>query len=289
VTGSRESDNTDRIGEATVRRTIDRSHDLIVARADFALLFAAYLDHVRRWEQRSDDLGQTMIRQGLGAAALHLSCRPRGETVGWTINIRSPATHIFITGDTDQSTVAGRISTGAVKTSAQSQMVVQVSRPGRQLAQSTIPVTGLDLLVMFEQFYDLSEQTPARFFEITDSEYVMLFGLPEVDAGWLHDLSRDEAVALAARDLSILDERTYRFQCGCRPELVIDVVLRPFWQEPEELFRGDSEVEILCPRCGRRWWVKRADFDEALRARQGKRPAAGEHEAEEGDRDPGSQ
>jgi hypothetical protein len=258
----------DRVGEATVGRYIDRRHDLMIARADFTHLFAAYLDHVRRWEQKTDDLGAILMRQGLGAATLHLSCRPRGEIVGWTINIPKPATNIFITGDSARSTVTGRIFTEAVKTSDATRMYVQTNRPRRPLSQSVVEVTGLDVLLMFEQFYAISEQTPARFFEITDLEYLMLLGLPEADDEWLRDLTRDQAVALAADAvLEAVGETTYRFQCGCSTELMMDVVLTPYENDPEELFQGDPGVEVHCPRCGRRWWIERAEFDAAVARR----------------------
>ena len=98
----------DRVGEATVQRYIDRDHDLFIARAHFGPMFDAYLDHVRRWEHQADDLALTFARQGLGGATLHLSFRPRGEIIGWTINIREPATNVFITGDSERSIVTGR-------------------------------------------------------------------------------------------------------------------------------------------------------------------------------------
>jgi len=93
--GNPDSASGDKLGEATIHRHIDRENDLLVMRGDFASLFAAYLDHVRRWESEPDGLSQTFMRQGLGAAILHLesleSAQARGariyaEVMGGALN-----------------------------------------------------------------------------------------------------------------------------------------------------------------------------------------------------------
>lgn len=256
---------SDKLGEATVRRLRDPDHDLIVLVADFGPMFAAYLDHVRRWEADPDGLSQTLMRQGLGAATLHLACRPPGETVGWTINFHAPPTNLFLTGDSDERTVTGRIFTENVRTGERSRMWVQTIRGGGGTpVQSTVDVTGHDVLEIFEQYYDRSEQTPARFFEVSDEEFVMLVGLPDTDDEWLKKLGREEAIGLSGDGLKQLDEQVYRFQCGCSPEKILSTVRGMFGSEPEELFRGEDGVEVFCPRCGRRWWVERGEFEEGV-------------------------
>ncbi|MEZ5064715.1 MAG: Hsp33 family molecular chaperone HslO [bacterium] len=256
----------DRVGEATIHRLIDREHDLLVMRADFGPLFAAYLDHVRRWETEPDDLSQTFMRQGLGAAALHLAARPDGETVGFTINVHHPATNVFLTGDNTECTVVGRVFTKDVKPSDESRIFVQSSRLGATPIQSVVQVEGLDILQIFEQYWDRSEQATARFVEIDDAHFAMLLALPEADDEWLKGLSRDQALGIVDDELKSLGRRVYRFLCGCNPDRMMELVRGLFEKDPEELFRGDPGVEILCPRCGRRWWLDRAEFDAATDA-----------------------
>ena len=225
----------DRVGEATIRRYIDRGHDLLISRGHFGALFAAYVDHARRWDKEPDGLSQTFMRQGLGAAALHLANRPKGESVGWTIQIHRPPTN--------------------------SRMYVQTTRSEGRPSASTIEVFGLDILEMFERYYVQSVQTPARFVEIDEESFLMLLALPDADHEWLRRLSRDEAIGVAEDDVKPLGEATFRFQCGCSPERMLEVTRNLFRDDPNELFRGDPGVEISCPRCGRRWWIDRAQFD----------------------------
>lgn len=251
----------DRIGEATVRRSLDDDHQVLVLGGHFGRLFAAYLDHVRRWESEPDGLSQALMRQGLGAATLHLACRPRGETVGWTLHIARPPTNVFLTGDSRERTVTGRIFTENVRDTEQSRIYVQTARAGGTPVLSAVDVEGHDILRIFERYYRQSEQRPARFFEVTDEEFVMFVGLPETDAEWLAALSREEAIGLSGDGLRLLDEQVYRFQCGCSREKIVETVRAMFAQNPEELFGGENGVEVFCPRCARRWWVERSDFE----------------------------
>lgn len=253
--------DADRLGEATVRRSLDEKHDVLVLVADFGAMFAAYVDHVRRWESEPDGLSLAMMRQGLGAASLHLACRPRGESVGWTLNIHQPPTNVFLTGESADRTITGRIFTENVRPTQSSRLYVQSSKGGGTPILSTVDVEGHDILQIFERYYGQSEQRPARFFEITDDEFVMLLALPETDDDWLLRLGREEAVGIAGDGIKMLDEQVYRFQCGCSPEKMLSTVRGMFAKTPDELFEGEDGVEVFCPRCGRRWWVERAEFD----------------------------
>jgi molecular chaperone Hsp33 len=248
-----------RPGEALVRRSLDDRHNLLVARADFAQMFAGYLDHVRRWETEPDGLALTMMRQGLAAGALHLACSPKESMVGWTINLLRPPLNLFLTGQAGERTITGRVFTENVRTARASRMFVETRTPSNAITQSTIEVDGFDVLSFFEQFYNRSEQKPARFFEASDSEFVMLLGLPGIDAQAMQKLTREEGIALADSAPRPLDERIFRFQCGCNFETMREVVGTLFREKEDELFRGEAEVEVFCPRCGHRWRVTKKD------------------------------
>ncbi len=234
---------------------------MIVAEGSFGPLFRAYTEHVRRWEVEPDGLAFTMMRQGLGAAALHLCFRPHDESVGFTLNVRKPPVNIFITGDGETSTVTGRAFTEGVRTAEVSRLFVESQRPGQEQSRSLVEVDGLDVLQIFEQYYARSEQSPARLFEITDERFVMIKSLPDSSPEWLAGLDRERAATL---DGDPLDERVFRFQCGCSPEKMISAlhtIFGPDLDTETGLFRGDPGVEAFCPRCGSQWWIERADYD----------------------------
>jgi molecular chaperone Hsp33 len=218
------------------------------------------LDHVRRWEREPDGLALTMMRQGLAAGTLHLACSPKDEMVGWTINLLRPPLNLFLTGQSGEQTITGRVFTENVRTADASRMFVETRNPSNLMTQSTIEVDGFDVLSFFEQFYNRSEQKSARFFEATETEFVMLLGLPGVDWAAISALSREEGLALADQVPRFLDERVFRFLCGCNFETIREVIGTLFHDKLDQLFQGEEGVEVFCPRCGRRWWLTRKDL-----------------------------
>jgi molecular chaperone Hsp33 len=248
-----------RLGEVSIRRLYHRQRQAVLAEGRFHGFFTAYLDHVRRWEIDIDDLSYAMMRQGLAAMTLHSSFRPADESMGFTINFRDPPVNIFLTGDAARQAVTGRAFIEGVKTAEKSRLFVQSQRPGSEQVQSLIEVSGLDVLEVFEQYYARSEQAPARFFESRDECFSMLLGLPDSDREWITALSADQVEGLKT-EASDLDERTFRFQCGCSPKRMLSMLGTIYGQKPEELFGKASGMETFCPRCGSRWWIDKKDY-----------------------------
>lgn len=250
-----------KIGEALIERAMDSERQALIAYGDFEQLFQAYLAHCRRWEDVPDHLALTAMRQGLAGAALYLSCRPRDEIVGWTISIQEPPLNLFLTGDAGTNSVTGRAFPDGVREAEANRLFVQSRRPTTGTHESAIEVDGLDVLGIFEQYYDQSEQFPARFFDYDDGRYVMAVGLPGLDEGWLHGLDRDAiADSIRSGSLTKLDTRLYRFACGCTEERLREVVRLSYQDNPDELFQDDPAVEVQCPRCGHMWDIRREDF-----------------------------
>lgn len=254
--------HTDRIGETTIRRSLDRQRVLALAEGRFEPIFRAYDEHVRRWELASDGLGLAMACDGLAATALHVASRPPQETVGFTVNIHHPPLNIFLTGDTSQGTITGRVFTEGVRTAPSSRLFVELYRPETGAVQSSLDVTGLDVFRIFEDYYARSEQLPARFFSLGGDHYGLVRALPDGGRELVEDLSPAEAVALFQSPLDPLEERVIRFHCGCTPEKILHVLQQMFADRERELFGEASGVEAFCPRCGARWWIERRDFEE---------------------------
>lgn len=249
-----------RLGEAVVIRRLHESRSVVVASGDFADLVGSYREHVRIWGPELDGLTETMARQGLAATALHLTGRPRDESVGLTLNFRLPAINLFLAGAASDGSITGRIFTEDVRTAEASRLFIQSVRPGQRPSLSAIEVRGLDVLEIFEQYYEQSQQYPARFFELMEDRFVMVQGLPGVDPRWMQALDRDEVSGLMDGRGFALDERRFRFHCGCNPQKILEALRGIFGADPGELFRDEEQVETFCPRCGRRWWIRRESF-----------------------------
>ncbi|MDM7914426.1 MAG: Hsp33 family molecular chaperone HslO, partial [Candidatus Eisenbacteria bacterium] len=58
-------------------------------------------------------------------------------------------------------------------------------------------------------------------------------------------------------------------ECGCSPAKMLRALRTILAEQPEELFQGDERVETSCPRCGRRWWVTREQFEASASGGEG--------------------
>lgn len=246
---------------ATIRRFMNDEHEAIFAVGTFDELFQDWADHIVRYEPEPDGLSAVMMRQGLAAAALHLSCRPRDERCAWTINTNNPPMNVFLTGDAESCSVTGRVFTEGVATTESSRMFVESQRPHGRDSKSVIEVEGLDVLDIFEQYYFQSVQSMARFFELSDFEFLLVQSLPVDESAWITSLSREKARALFERGrMKELDERVFRFRCGCDSARIVDVVKKMYEGKTDELFEDDETIRIVCPRCARAWNVGREEF-----------------------------
>lgn len=249
-------------GEATIRRRIHNGRSIMIAAGDFSALGDAWSRHAALWDSEPDGLSSIMMRQALAAASLHLANRPRNETVAWTVSIQKPPANLFVTGSSVDATITGRVMVDGVRPHESNRLFVQTSKGQGEPHTSALDVQGWDLLSIFEQFYLRSEQNPARFFPVDDNITVMVLGMPGVERNWLVRLEPAELDPLIDEALP-LDERIFRFECGCTLQKVLVAVRSIYRERPEELFRGEPGVEAFCPRCGRRWWIEQSLFAEA--------------------------
>ena len=247
--------------EIFIDRFSSREHNLLAARATFTPLFEDYLEHTRRWVGEPDGLVWTMMRQGLAAAALYLTCRPNDEQTAWTFNFPEPPLNLFITTDAGTGCVVGRFFDRHIQSTEHNRLFVQTARRIGEPHLSVIEVRGFDLLLMLERYYAQSEQATARFFEGEGDEFVMLMALPGIDEAWLRGLSREEGLQLV-RDLAPrpIERRTVRFGCTCNDARIVEIMRGMFSDRLDELFAGEPKVEVQCPRCGRGYGIERRDL-----------------------------
>ncbi len=252
---------TERIGQAVIHRYLDSRQVMRLAAGDFTPIRHAYDEHVRRWELPQDEVGSRLVHDGLAAMALHLAIRPADETAGVTLNFRTPPLNVFLTGNAGAITVTGRVFTEDVQTAGASRMFVQSYRPTTGQIQSAMDMEGLDVLRIFEDYYARSEQAPTRFLSLPDGRFLMAQALPEGSPAEVAALTPESAAALLDGGLHHLAEQPVRFRCGCNRDKILAAMRLIFDGKDAELFRGESGVEVFCPRCGARWWIERSAYE----------------------------
>lgn len=240
-----------------------RSRNALHARADLGDLFVDYYLHLSRHQIRPSTPADLMFKRALAAFVLHCASRPRNELTAWTINFQKPLLNIFLIGDNETGAVAGRVFEEEVKELPENLFFADVVRTGQPKRRSTVSFHGDDAIAAAEKFYAQSEQRLARYFQLGEEDYAMLTEHPDCDLPWLRGLMPEQVRKLDETETLVpVEQRVYRWHCGCNQERMLEVLAPTMRHDPEGLFGGDEKIEIRCPRCGARYTITR----EALEA-----------------------
>lgn len=248
--------------DVEVRTYFARGRNALVARAEFSELYAGLYLHEMDCGVRLEPAHDQLLRDALAAITLHCASRPRSETAAWTVNFQSPLVNVFVSGDNPAGTVVGNVFTENVKQAAKNLFYADGIEDGRPARRGVVDFEGADFLAAVEQLYERSEQRLARFFRYADEDIVMISAQPDCDEDWLALLD-DEAIVSLDRDveLSLLEKRHYRFECGCNPHRLLAMVASITRGRPGGLFQNSESLRVHCPRCGARHVLSRKALD----------------------------
>lgn len=235
-----------------------RHRNALVLRGQFTPIFTDYYLHLMQHGIRHPAELDQMLKDQLAMLTLHLVARPWAETIAWTVNLRAPRANVFVTGGSIAEAVTGRIFTEDVREPDRNFFYSQTSTPKQaEPRTSTLEVEGKDPVVWLSQFYDQSEQRPARAFRLPDEHFALVSAQPDCDLDWLHSLEADQVASLDRHEeVKILETRRFRFHCGCTLERILPV-LGGWKNRLDELFEGADTITIQCPRCAARYTVDR--------------------------------
>lgn len=256
-----------------VRTYFARGRNALVARADFSELYASLYLHQMDTGQKVERALDNLLRDALAAITLHCASRPWKETVAWTVNFQHPLANIFVTGDNQHGTVVGNVFNENVKKADKNIFYADTLVANEPNRRSVVEFQAEDFLHAVEAFYKESEQRPARIFRHDEEDLVFIAAQPDCDLEWLAGLD-EAAVKRLDQDveLSLLETRRYRFECGCNLDRMLAVLAPVMRREPDELFGSDETIRIRCPRCGAKYTITREAL-EAHVAADAKEPA----------------
>ena len=118
-------------------------------------------------------------------------------------------------------------------------------------------IEGKDPIAWISQFYDQSEQRPARAFRLEDENFAIVAAQPDCDLEWFDALD-DAAVEkiTETEETTLLETRHFRFFCGCTLDKILPIL--GGWRERlDELFDDADFISIQCPRCAAKYHVTR--------------------------------
>lgn len=200
-------------------------------------------------------VGRMLAAAGLAAVLL-----ARRESWGWTLTLAGQPVGLFCGIEPDGRLCAVVRDADPKRATA----VLQRQRQGGPLVQSHISVTHADPVSVVEHYYEQVVQTPTRLIVDEGGRALLVQALPDGSLGELASAAGDTLFDLvdAAKKRGVLqrlDEVLLFYACRCSEELVLDTLLSLPADQRRELWSDDPVIEVECPRCARRYHIRRAD------------------------------
>ncbi len=242
-----------------------RYRNALAVRADLSPAYVDYYLHLMDQGIKYEPDHDKRLKDALAAIVLHAVTRPRMETHAWTLNFQDPLINLFVTASNPGENFTGRIFTDGVREANQGLLGAQVTMLGHEPRTSTIELTSAEIFPVVEHFYRQSEQRTAKIFHLREDEYMMVSAQPDCDEEWLEELDLEKARRLDQdEELSQLEERLFRFHCGCSLERIFPAIAPLARQGLDELFLGDEAITVTCPRCAAKWRLTREQLEAVM-------------------------
>jgi molecular chaperone Hsp33 len=257
-----------------IRTYFVRERNALIARADFENIYVDYYLHLADHHLQHTSRHDRMLKEGIAAMALHCASRPWNESIAWTLHFEDPLLNIFLAGDNPSGTIIGHAMDENVRITGQNLFHAQVLRGREPLRQSSVTFDGASPFHSVEAFYAQSEQRPGRFFALDEEDFVFISAQPDCDLEWLQNLSTEEMRTLDQREqLRLLEQRPFRWKCGCNQDKILSVLASPMRADPDGLFDGSESLRLSCPRCGARYTATREAMEAFLAEDDATRPS----------------
>jgi molecular chaperone Hsp33 len=233
--------------------TIDfvRHRNVLVVRGDLGPLFVDYYLHLADHRLKPAPEHDRLFKDLVAAFALHCASRPRFEHLAWTVGLQDPRLNLFVTGDNEDCTLAGRIFTENVREAAKNVLYSDLMpRRGAEKRRSVVDFEGADLFQAVESYYARSEQRIARYFDLGEDNHAMLVSHPDCDEAWLKGVDLAAVRSLPETEtLARIERRAYRWNCGCDQAKILGALAPAAREDFAGLFEGDESIHVQCPRC----------------------------------------
>ena len=238
----------------TVESIFVRGRNCLALRAKFSPLFTDYYLHLMQYGLRNEEIYDSLLKELMAYFTLYMVARPWAEQHAWTVNLKTPiVANLFVSGSSLTESVVGRVFTQDVKEPEENTLYSTMLCKGQEPRYSVVPIPGVSPAQWVEEFYKQSEQRTARCIELPDECYTMVTAQPDADEEWLNSLNQEK--------MRVLETRRFRFYCGCTLDRILPT-LKALQEKEKDLFQGENELEITCPRCAAIYRVTRENLED---------------------------
>jgi len=187
-----------------------------------------------------------------GLAAVSLAER---ESWGWSLSFPGSSTGLFCAVE-PEGMISGRvITTEREKGTA----VVQRQKPGSEMVQSSFTLKSRLPVKAVEQYFEASEQNLVRMAVDKNGDGVLVHALPGGKFEKIDALTDTELIAtcreMTENGLKKLEEVLLFYECRCNDEMILNMITRLPENQRKSLWKGQTELEIECPRCFRKFTI----------------------------------
>ncbi len=199
------------------------------------------------------------------ALSLHAASLPRAWTCAWTLHLEEGTPlNLFAVAEGPSGRVTGQAFDRGVRAVGTNVLHAETAAEGGTRRRSSVEFSGEDILAAAEVYYRQSEQRPARYFDLGGDTFALLSAQPDCDVEWLESVGVDEIRAMIGDDSRPpLEMRHFRFECGCTPRRIAEAIGAALQDDLDAMLGTEGRMRVICPRCGRKHTLNRADFTKA--------------------------
>jgi hypothetical protein len=201
------------------------------------------------------------IQELLAATALSAVSLSERESWGWSLTFKGMNAGFFVGIEPEGMICVRSPKADAEKASA----MIQRQKAGLPMTQSHIKPRTQSPRDLVEQYFAEVDQTKTRLAIKEDGEGVLVHSLPGGNFDAVKDLSIDEifqyiSKALGTGRVKELGEVLMFYECRCSEEMLSRMVDNMGELDKKDMFGDLQQLEIECPRCGRKYTVASPDI-----------------------------
>jgi len=233
--------------------------NLIVVTGEAEEIWKGYSAYRKRYGiTDTEPEGAKMLQRLFAAAGLAAVSLPEPEWWGWSVTFPQNSTGLFC-GIEPEGMVCGRVLESEP---SRNLVVVQRKGKGSPMTQSHFSLLSHDPVEAVERYFEAAEQTLIRIAVDNKGRGALLRPMPGGTFDDISGLSDDDLIARCfglAADGAIkrLDEFLLFYECPCDLKQIRKMIMKLPERQLTELWGDLDSLEVSCPRCGRRYTLKR--------------------------------
>jgi hypothetical protein len=202
----------------------------------------------------SDVKPDVPVRELLAAAAVSAVSLADRESWGWSLTFKGSKVGYFVGVEPEGMICLRAVDAGGERAS----VIVQRQKAGLPLTQSFLKPRNANPRNIAEQYFSEVVQIKTRAAIREDGEGILVQALPGGDFDFVQDLNPEELFSFADSSIDRMNAKNVGevllfYECRCSEAMISRMIQNMKEADRRDLFRDSNQIEIECPRCGRKY------------------------------------